>query len=187
MNRSFILYGGIGLTLVVAWFFAIYAPFQKQHQQMAAEIAQAESQLADFQATISELPNFIERHLDLLNQRNDLNSRLYTKKDVLQLFEELESEALDKHVIVTEITPPIEELLYLNTIIPDSGTPQFLNIGLKLEGDFIGFGRFIRDIEQADYFRGINMCKMYGHSDDKTKITMQFDFKALLGSLRDKA
>lgn len=187
MSRAYLFYSGITLALIGLWFFGAFVPFQKEYEQASTEIIQAETQLADFQKTISELPQYIEKHKHLLSKRDDLNSKLYTKKDVLRLFEELRYEAFKKNVDVTEITPPIEELLYLNTIIPDSSQPQFLNIGLKMEGDFIGFGKFIEEIEHAEYFRGINLCKVYGHSDDKTKITMQFGFKALLGSLRDDA
>lgn len=187
MNRAYLFYAGITLALVGLWFFGAFVPFQKEYEQARVEIDQAETQLADFQKTISELPVYIAKHQNLLNQRDDLNSKLYTKKDVLELFDALKFEAFRKNVSVTEITPPIEELLYLNTIIPDSSQPQFLNIGLKMEGDFVGFGKFIEEIEHAEYFRGINECKVYGHSDDKTKITMHLGFKALLGSLREEA
>ena len=187
MSRAYLFYSGITVALMGLWFFGAFVPFQKGYEQATLEIAQAESQLADFQKTISELPVYIEKHKNLLSQRDDLNSKLYSKKDVLRLFEALHHEAFIKNVLITEITPPIEELLYLNTIIPDSSQPQFLNIGLKMEGDFIGFGKFIEEIEHAEYFRGINLCKVYGHSDDKTKITMHLGFKALLGSLREDA
>ena len=187
MSRAYLFYAGITLALAGLWFFGAFVPFQKEYDQARVEITQAEAQLTDFQRTIAELPAHIARHQNLLNQRDDLNSKLYTKKDVLRLFDALKFEAYKKNVQITEITPPIEELLYLNSIIPDSSKPQFLNIGLKMEGDFIGFGKFIEEIEHAEYFRGINQCKVYGHADDKTRITMHIGFKALLGSLRGEA
>ncbi|UCG62051.1 MAG: hypothetical protein JSV52_01800 [Candidatus Zixiibacteriota bacterium] len=186
MSRTVLTYSATLVILASLWFFGVYVPYQKDHDRMTTEIKKAESQLADFQNTISELPRFIERHHNLLSLKADLNSKLYTKNDVLRLFDALRLEASRKNVDVVEITPPVEELLYLNTIIPDSSKPQFLNIGLKLEGGFIGFGQFIEEIEHANYFRGVNTCKVYRRDDDKTKITMQFGFKALLGSLREE-
>ncbi len=186
MKKMTITYVAIAIALCAIWFFAAYVPFHKEKEQASAEIIEAEKQLADFHRTISELPKYLERQKNLLTQRQDLNSKLYSKKDVLKLFETLRNEADIKNVEVTEITPPVEELLYLNSIVPDSSKPQFLNIGLSLEGDYVSFGKFIEKIERADYFRGINRCKMFGHADDKSKVTMHFGFKALLGNLRDQ-
>ena len=186
MSKQTLTYSAIGLTVCLLWFFFVYVPFHKEYRATNGQITNAESQLNDFQRTISELPRFIERQKNLLSLKNDLNSRLYTKKDVLKLFDRLQEEASAKHLSLNEITPPVEELLYLNSLIPDSGQPQFLNIGLKLEGDYVNFGKFVEVIEQADYFRGINLCKMYGHTDDNSKITLHLGFKALLGNLRDE-
>ncbi len=185
MNRTILTYGTTAVVLLCAWFFGAYVPYQKDHDLLMNQIGKAETQLVDFQNTISELPAFIEKQRNLLSLKADLNSKLYTKNDVLRLFDALRYEARRKNVEVVEITPPVEELLYLNTIIPDSSKPQFLNIGLRMEGDFIGFGKFIQEMEHSDYFRGVNTCKVYAREDDKTKITMQFGFKALLGSIRE--
>jgi len=187
MKRAVLIYSLVLPALGCLWFFAAYVPYHKAQSQKKAQIAEAEKQLADFQQTISELPRFIERHKNLISMRKDLNSKLYTKKDVLKLFHKLREEAGRKGVEVTEITPPIEELLYLNSIIPDSSQPQFLNIGLKVEGDFLGFGKYTEVIEAAEYFRGINGCRMFSHGDDNTKISILFDFKALLGSFREES
>ena len=186
MKKMTITYVAMAIALCAIWFFAAYVPYHKEQEKTSTDIAEAEKQLADFQRTISELPKYIERQKNLLTLRHDMNSKLYSKKDVLKLFETLRNEADLKRVDITEITPPIEELLYLNAIIPDSSKPQFLNIGLSLEGDFISFGKFIEQMEHAEYFRGINRCKMFGHADDKTKVTMHFGFKALLCNLRDE-
>ncbi|MEW6412940.1 MAG: hypothetical protein AB1483_10795 [Candidatus Zixiibacteriota bacterium] len=186
MNRLVVTYASIAVALCCLWFFSIYAPGIKERETLSLQIVDAEKRLADFQQTIADLPLYIAKHKSLLELRNDLNSRLYTKKDVLKLFDKLKEEASVRNLVVTDITPPVEELLYLNTIIPDSGQPQFLNIGLIIEGDYINFGKFVQTVEQADYFRGINSCKMYGHADDKSKITLHFGFKALLGSFKDE-
>ena len=187
MKKTVIIYSLILPALGCLWFFGAYVPYHKGQKQKTTQIAAAEKQLLDFQQTISELPRFIERHQDLISKIKDLDSKLYSKKDVLKLCARLHEEANQKGVEVTEITPPIEELLYLNSIIPDSSQPQFLNIGLKVEGDFISFGKYAEVVEGAEYFRGINGFRMYSHGDDNTKISILFDFKALLGSFRDES
>lgn len=186
MRKAVIIYSLILPALGCLWFFGAYVPYHKAQKQKISQIAEAQKQLLDFQQTISELPRFIERHKNLLTMRKDLDSKLYTKKDVLKLFARLREEADRKGVEVTEITPPIEELLYLNTIIPDSSQPQFLNIGLKVEGDFINFGKYIQVVEGAEYFQGINGCRIFSHGDDNSKVSILFDFKALLGSFREE-
>jgi hypothetical protein len=186
LKKQALIYLLVATAVCCIWFFVAYVPFHKGYGKTMSEISSAEHQLEDFQKTIAELPGFIERQKNLRLLRDDFNSRLYSKNDVLKLFATLRKEASQKNVSLVEITPPVEELLYLNSIIPDSSRPQFLNISLNLEGDYINFGKFIDVVEHADYFRGINLCKMYGHADDKSKITMQFGFKALLGSLKEE-
>lgn len=187
MKKTVIIYSLILPALACLWFFGAYVPYHKSKKQKLSQIAAAEKQLLDFQQTISALPRFIERHKSLISTRRDLDSKLYSKKDVLKLFDKLNEEGRQQGVEVVEITPPIEELLYLNSIIPDSSQPQFLNIGLKVEGDFVSFGKYAQVMEGAEYFRGINGFRMFSHGDDNSKISILFDFKALLGSFGEES
>lgn len=187
MKKLVATYSVIGIAIACIWFFTAYVPYHREKQMADGRIADANSQLADFQATIAELPRIMSERESLLSRKRDLDSKLYTKEDVLQLFDSLEEDALRWNLKITEITPPIEELLYLNSIVADSSLPQFLNIGVCIEGDYVAFGRFIAGVESADYFRGINRCKILSRSDTDTKITLHVDFKALLGSLKDEA
>ncbi|UCD63337.1 MAG: hypothetical protein JSW34_11395 [Candidatus Zixiibacteriota bacterium] len=187
MKRFWITYPVIALVASCLWFFTAYVPHHKDSRTTKGALREAESQINDFRQTIAQLPAIIEQRKDLLSRRDDLDSKLYAKEDVLELFAELERQASRWQIEVTEITPPVEELLYLNTIIADSSMPQFLNIGMRLDGDYVSFGRFIQAVEKADYFRGINRCKMIGHADDRTKISLELGFKALLGNLGKEA
>lgn len=187
MKKLIAIYSAIGIAIGAVWFFTAFVPYHQEKLAADVRIAEAQQQLNDFQATIADLPRIMNERKSLITRKNDMNSKLYTKEDVLKLFEALDKEALRWDLKITEITPPIEELLYLNSIVADSSLPQFLNIGVSVEGDYVNFGRLITRIEAAEYFRGINSCKMFGHADDHTKITLQLGFKALLGSLKDKA
>ncbi|MFQ5452562.1 MAG: type 4a pilus biogenesis protein PilO [Candidatus Zixiibacteriota bacterium] len=170
-----------GLLLTCVWFFLFFVPYHKEKKQLKDNIAKSEKQLQDYQQTIKNLPSFLKRKKELELIKSNLNSKLYTKNDVLKLFKNLSSEAENNKLKVTEITPPIEELLYLNSIIPDSTQPQFLNIGLQLEGDYINFGKFVEIIEKADYFRGINSCQISKIRQENEKTSFYLGFKALLG------
>lgn len=187
MNKQLTTYGLVAAAFVCLWFLFVYTPYHKERKVMFDQITAAEKQLADFQKTIASLPAYMERQKDLASLKSDMNSKLYTKKDVLKLFEELMSKAAALNLTVAEVTPPIEELLYLNTIIPDSSQPQFLNIGLKVTGGYKDFGKFVGMVEQAEYFRGINRCLINGSRDGSTETSYYLGFKALLGRFKDEA
>ena len=87
-------------------------------------------------------------------------------------------------VQVVEITPPVEELLELNRVLPDSTKPQFLTIGVRLSGDFIKFGQYVREIEEAPYFRGLQRCTIIGNREKNENQQLYVSFKALLGNFR---
>ena len=186
MKTRIASYLGAALALVGVWFFLLFAPLHKEQASMAAQTVEAQRQLDDFRRIMNELPGFLEALENLRAQKAVLSSKLYTKGDILKLFEELNQQAQKGKLTIVEISPPIDELLYLNSIVPDSNQPQFLNISLKLEGGYISFGRFIGRVEQSNYFRGISDCKIVGTKTGEGDIQLQLGFKALLGSFKER-
>ena len=175
------------LILTSCWFFLIFTPFTKDKNELEKKIADNQLQLQDFEQTINLLPKYIKER-ELLKQRKDfLNSKLYTKEEVINLFSRLQRDAAKQNLFVTEITPPIEELLILNSFIPDSTTPQFLNIGVHVTGSYIEFAKFIKKIEKEPFFRGINSCRISGSKDYNQDLDLYLGFKALLGRIGDKS
>ncbi|HKK20364.1 MAG TPA: hypothetical protein VJ983_02750 [candidate division Zixibacteria bacterium] len=184
MNRSTQLYITISIGIIAAWIFLAFLPNEHRQQQSKMRLTEDEQKLTDFQTTLEQLPLYLGRKKDLDRQKTDLTSKLYTKEDVLNLFDRIREQAAERHLKLTEITPPVEELLYLNTIVPDSSTPQFLNIGLRLGGNYINFGKFVSDLERANYFRGVNRCQIDANADGLKEPTFYFGFKALLGTYK---
>ncbi len=180
MNRQSLIYISISIGVIVLWIFLLFFPYVQKNNDISQQIAMTEQKLVDFQKTIDMLPIIIEKRKLLQKEKFSLDSKLYTKAEVLSLFKELEIKAALKNLKITEITPSVEELLYLNSIIPDSTQPQFLNIGLNLSGDFINFGKFVNKLEKEDYFRGINRCIIAGRLEDDREISMYIGFKVLL-------
>lgn len=187
MNRQSYIYGTLISLTVVLWFFLIYSPYLQNKDHFVNEIQNANIKLADFEQTINKLPDYIARRESLKKRREYLNSNLYTKEEVLNLFNQLKDKAARHNLYVSEITPPVEELLYLNSIVPDTNRPQFLNIGVHVTGSYIDFGKFVKTIEDQAYFRGINNCRISGSRDYNSQLDMYVTFKALLGRIGDKS
>ncbi|MEA3296535.1 MAG: hypothetical protein U9R56_01575 [candidate division Zixibacteria bacterium] len=168
--------------MLVLWIFFAYKPLADRQASLAASIDKTSHQLVDFHNILKELPHYLETRRELKSLINNINSRLYAKNDVLALFSRLDEEATKRSLAVVEITPPVEELLLLNTIVRESNKLPYLNIDLKLEGSFVDFGRFTGFIEQTSFFRGINRCQITTYPEKNNQIRFVLGFKALLGS-----
>jgi Tfp pilus assembly protein PilO len=183
-------YAVVGLGLMALWVLLIFVPLHKQLARLEIQTLESQRQLEDFKSRVSQLPQFIQARQKLIEQKAFLSSKLYTKGDILKLFEQLERQAQNEGLAITEISPPIEELLYLNSVVPDSIQPQFLNFDLKLEGNYINFGRFVGHVEKSDYFRGVNECQIMGGKETRNAdgyVQFQLGLKALLGSFKEKS
>jgi hypothetical protein len=190
VKQWIVSYSVAGLGLAGLWFLLIFVPLHKEGARLESQTLESRRQLDDFKRRVSEVPRFIQARQKLMEQKAFLSSKLYTKGDLLKLFEQLERQAHNEDLAITEISPPIDELLYLNSLVPDSTQPQFLNFVLKLEGNYINFGRFVGHVEKSDYFRGINECQISGGKETRNAdgyVQFQLDLKALLGSFKEKS
>ena len=183
MKKRQLIYWGSGLILLCVWFFAVFVPYQKNKTEIEANAIQAQSQLDDFNRIMVEIPAFLETSNELLETQFDIKSNLYAKDDILKLFDQLEIISKKQKLEVTEIKPSISELLQLNNLITSTEDPLFLNIGITLEGNYKGFGLFIKEIESMPYFRGINKCLITKTEENKKRLRLVLGFKALLGDL----
>lgn len=181
MTRRLCIYAALVIVMAGAWYLLLYAPLARKHAVTATRIDEAERQLVDFRRTISELPGFVAAREQLLKARSDLHSHLYAKNGVLKLLDQLEQEAAGRNLTVTDVSPPVEELLLLNSMVVDSTQPGFLNIQLELTGSYVDFGKYVAFLETAEFFRGINGCHIAVSPDDKHETTFRIGFKALLG------
>lgn len=187
MNKqSYILVTTISASLLL-WFFLIFSPSTIEMKSLNNDILESEIQLNDFAQTIELLPQFITERRLLKKRKDFINSNLYSKEEVINLFSRLKTDASIYNLEVTEITPPIAELLRLNSFIPDSTKPQFLNIGVQVSGSYIEFAKFIKRIEKESYFRGLNNCRISGSKEYNQELDLYLGFKALLGRIGDKS
>lgn len=184
MNRqSYIYIAGI-ILFTAGWVFMIFFPFIGDKNKVMIEIQNSEQQLLEYKQTMKILPEILNRKKEIDLEKKELDSKLYTKADVLKLLDKIKYNAEKTNLTLKEITPPLEELLYLNDIITDSTQPHFLNIGVSLDGDYVNLGKFVKSLENEYYFRGINQCIINSDLKDNREISMYVGFKALLGRVK---
>ena len=181
MKKRVYILGTLAVGLTVAWLTLVYAPHHRAQERLSREAEEVRQKLNDYDIAMASVGNSMKTHETLRQLRNELDSRLYTKTDVLQLFELLKQQADKQKLELLEISPPINELLQLNRTVPDSAAPQFLNINLKLRGHYTDFGRFVKEIEKSDHFRSIRHCQILRSLDQPEPPSCQLTFKSLLG------
>lgn len=187
MKKRLYIIGGIAVGIVLVWLALVYVPHQRAQIQLSAESAKARRQLADYNTTMAKLDDFVKTHENLNQLRGELESKLYTKSDILNLFDLLRQQAKEHQIEVIEISPPVEELLRLNRTVPDAVEPQFLSISLRLRGNYIDAGRLIGVIEKSDHFRSIRRCQILGSGDNLSPPTTVITFRSLLGFTGDES
>lgn len=186
MKSQLAIYSLVGVILVVTWIFVALLPYYREYSAVETQILEAQQKLVDFQQTILFLPEYVKTRNELARKKAELNSSLYTKENILSLFEKFYVLADKNQVNIVEITPPIEELLQINRIIPDSIGLMFLNISLRIEGDYQDFGKFVSAMEREPFYRGPNHCNIIGTYDRNLKVQYHVGFKSLLGSLKNE-
>ena len=102
------------------------------------------------------------------------------------MLDKLDQEARANNLEILDITPPVSELLELNRITrPDE--PLFLNITLTIAGNYVGFGKYMNNLEKAPFFRGVNSCHISGLPEEDPQLSLVVGFKTLLGRTRETA
>ena len=182
IKRIIIALAAIGLS--IGWYTLAYSPNRQQIATIDGQIGVATTQLDDFKATAAQLPALIKAQADLAKQKQRQLGVLFGKSEVLRLIDEVRRSAAAQSMIVTDVEPPVSELLALRETADKPGEPLFLNITVRLKGDYVGFGRFVGQVETLPYFRGVNYCSIIGPADQSTTPTYSLAFKALLGEGR---
>jgi len=187
MKRRLTIYSVAALVLTLAWILLIYAPTVQRKQALNLQIKEAERQLEDFNRTMEELPKYLQTSNNLARFKDELNSSLYAKNDILELLEQITGDAVTNGLTVVEISPPVEELLKLNRATDLDSKPQFLNITLNLSGQYLDFGKYVNHLETTPYFRKINSCTARGARQLEPEVSFTVSFKALIGAARESA
>ena len=175
------LYAAGLVAILVLWYFAVLTPVSRDLNSARRNIDQAQHQLADYNRTVRELPEFLNTSNRLEALRRELNSSLYAKNEIMDLFRQLTDDARSHRLNLVQISPPIAELLELNRQATVDNSPLYLNLTLDLKGQYLDFGRFIGELESRPYFRAIKSCAIRGPQPDQAA-DMTVSFKALIGT-----
>jgi len=166
-------------------YIVMIGPSFDEARRLDEEINKANVSLADFKRTMLEAPEFFKMHRDILNKKKHLTSQLYTKEDLIRLFDDFEAKARKHHLKITEITPSVEELLLLNRKLPSDAEPQILNLTVYLRGGFIEAGNFIREMESQKFYQDIDHCRISNNDPYSGNSEIKFSFRAVLGTLKE--
>jgi hypothetical protein len=182
VKRTLSTYSGIGLAMLASWYLLLFVPLNKERVEARLRTAKAEQELAEYQRIMLQLPVYLETYSNLEKTRLDQNDGLYARDQILDLFNLLIEQAQQHRLKVVEISPPVEELLLLNSIQPGTNQPPFLNLTVKLQGGYVDFGKYVRFVEGAEFYRGINRCLVTTAVDDTAPTSCTISFQALLGT-----
>ncbi|MEW5795757.1 MAG: hypothetical protein AB1772_05300 [Candidatus Zixiibacteriota bacterium] len=177
------LFGFAAAALAVVWYFLVYCPTAQCLKVAHDDIDEAQLQLADFNRTMAELPEYLQADQNLQVLRHELNSSLYAKDDIVELFRQIVREANDYGLRLVQITPPVSELLELNRQASAENNPLFLNVTLDFRGEYLDFGRFVTRLETQPYFREATACHIRGQQTPSPVLDLSLSFRALLGSV----
>lgn len=187
MKQKIALYAVSTAGLSLVWYLVVFSLVNTKLDAVQVRTTEVQAQLADYTKTVKELPAFLAANESLERLRNELNSSLFAKGDILQLFRQLATDAAEHNLELVQISPPVAELLELNRLALIDNEPQFLNVTLDLKGQYLDFGRYMIHLEARPYFRTINTCVIRGNPDLQPTVDMAVSFKALIGSLEEPA
>lgn len=185
MRKRSAIYIAAGMGLALLWYLVAYRPLDASLGAVREKTSAAEAQLADYNETVKRLPEYLKANETLETLRAKLNSSLFAKSDILDLFRQLSRDAADHRLELVQISPPVEELLELNRQAIAKSEPQFLNVTLDFKGRYMDFGRYIGHLEARPYFQAINNCYIRGNQILQPTVDMAVSFKALLGTLEE--
>jgi len=185
MRKLYLIVGTIAFFIIFIWGITLFKPRFDENNRLKAELSSAKIKLDDYNKTLTEFQKQFEVHQDLLKQKEHLLSRLYTKDDIIRLLDELLVKSSDYGISITEITPSVEELIALNKAAVDDNQPIHLDIAIKMKSRTINTGRFIKNIESQNYYKGFNFCTISNSDLNNPNSDVYYSFKAILGMIKE--
>lgn len=168
--------------LLGGWYVGIYRPSSRKFNAIDQQLQTATNQLREYQTTIQQVPELLQACSELEAAKRRQNDALFAKEDILRMLDQITTEAASEHMSIAEIAPPLSELLTLNAAPKHPGEPLYLNVTVRVVGDYVEFGRFAERVERLPYFRGVNTVTILGAADKSAPLVYSIGFKAMLRS-----
>ncbi len=172
------------VALVVLHVVFLISPQLKSANETEIQLAESEIKIAGYIKMMIEFPSFFKTQQDLLQKKKFLISRLYSKDDLIKLFDRIQKKSQGYNLTLIEISPSVDELLELNRRLLESDKPQPLDIVVRFRGNLQNSGRYIKEIENEDFFNGVNYCRISNHIENQKDSEISFGFKAILGTIK---
>ena len=185
MKKRYFITIGIALAIALTWLLYLMSPGIQERDSLRTAAAEAEKQLAGFRQIMFEFPDFFNSRKQLLQQKKHLLSKLYSKAELLKLFDQLKQAAEVCDLRLVEISPSVEELLALNRSLPDEVTPRPLDITVRLLGDLRNIGEYIEKTSSRDFYQGLTRCVISNPDDGRRLSHVTYSFRAILGTIKD--
>lgn len=160
----------------------IIAPLTNERKAVKLETAELSSQLLDYQTTMLTINTYLKKRRELENRRLILSAGLYNRAEVLEIVGALTDMADKRQVKVKEISPSVEEMLRLNRETPTDGAPQFLDMAIRIAGDFSGAGKFMADLEKSPLFVRLRNLQVIEREKGYVPAEYNIHFEAILGT-----
>jgi Tfp pilus assembly protein PilO len=185
MKKRHVIIITIILAITLVWLLVLMSPRIEERDHLRATVADTEKQLDDFRRIMFEFPDFFNSRKQLLEQKKHLLSKLYSKAELLKLFEQLTQTAKMCGLALVEISPSIEELLALNRSLPDESYPRPLDITVRLQGDLSRVGNYIEKTSARSFYQGTTRCVISNSAAGQKLSQVTYSFKAILGTIKD--
>lgn len=185
MKRRYIISIAAAALILAVWFLFLIIPQMKKRNEIRVALAESESRIEDFREIMVRIPEYFDARQHLSQRKKHLISMLYSKDDLLRLFDDM-TEKLSKHdLVLVEISPSLVELLAMNKQMPDEYEPQLLDINIRLSGPLQSIGQFVREVESQNFYKGMNFFRISNPAEDRRFSDVSYSFKAILGTIKD--
>ena len=185
MKSRYIISLAVVMAIALLWSFLLVRPALDKENAVCRELSESEKQLDEFKNIILQAPEYIKKHREIAGQKEKMVSQLYTKEDLMVLFDDLEKKTIKHRLKLVEITPSVEELLRLNRQLPSDNLPQILDIIINLRGSLKNVGQFLQEVEAENFYQGINLCTISNAEEGQEYSDITYGFKAVLGTIRN--
>lgn len=182
MKRLYAI-GGIGVGLLALWYLVLFVPGQRKLTSIRDETSALKAQIDNLSLTVAQLPQALKTKRALDSALARLREGMYSREELLGLFADCERLAVAHRLSLVEIAPPVDELIRIYEATRTDTLPQFLNLTLRLRGDYLALGRFSEALEGAPFFRGIVSTQLAGHVERPGPIEATIGFKAMVGEI----
>ncbi len=178
------LYLIVGLALLVSGvYLTLFAPRQRAMDAMYSKTVALRYKLNDYRRTMVTINEYLKRKRELESQRDNLTARLYSKKEILALVTRLKESAQKRNLMVKEISPSLSELLALNALPPEDGSPRYLDIAMRYSGKYQDAGKFLQSLEQEPMFVDLLNFNIIARESGSIPAEYTIHFSSLIGGV----